>query len=291
MYWHGLEIQYAPNTVEIKGNFVGNLGAGTFGMALSIATGGDPNKKRPSGAVMGPYDDPPNSAYNILIDGNVIDMSGKGNTAANWSQYAGIETMGNTVQITNNFVKNTGQAILYGLNTGNLVVVGNTFVGCPANFAGEYEHHDPFTNSPNTVLATAATPPPPTTQSATQPVISNVKAVANGDSVTITWDGGPATLNRYDKWGEVESGSAYVPAVRSSGYVDKAFRPDQLGTGHNDGWEFYYTANGVKSNLIQVSKTPTTQPTTQPDLPDYDIIIQIRKGYPVNAPPTTRKAA
>jgi hypothetical protein len=47
IYWHCLEIQYAPNTVEINRNYIHDLGAAKFGMALSIATGGDPTKLRP----------------------------------------------------------------------------------------------------------------------------------------------------------------------------------------------------------------------------------------------------
>lgn len=283
MYWHCLEIQYAPNTIEVNRNFVHDLGAAKFGMALSIATGGDPSKLRPgTNNVKGPYDSPPNTAYNVFIDGNVIDMSGKGNTAANWSQYAGVETMGKTVRITNNFIKNAGQAILYGLNTGELTVIGNTFVGCPTSFGGEYEHHDPFVQSNNQVLPTAPTPPRPTTQGTTQPSITNAAATVADNVVTLTWTGGPATVNRYTKWGDVESGSAFVPGIRNSGDKDKAFRDDQLGTGPNNGWEFFYTINGIRvpndpTKFVQVRRPATTQPTDPPPPPDDPIIgIDVR---------------
>jgi hypothetical protein len=47
--WHCLEIQYAANTIEIVGNDIRDLGPAAFGMGISCATGGDPNKKRPNG--------------------------------------------------------------------------------------------------------------------------------------------------------------------------------------------------------------------------------------------------
>jgi hypothetical protein len=258
--WHCLEIQYAANTIEIVGNDIRDLGPAAFGMGISCATGGDPNKKRPNGSVMGPFDTPPNTSYNVLVADNVIDMSGKGNTAANSSQYAGIEIMGDTCTIRNNFIKNAGQAILYGLNTGNLTVIDNTIVGCPTTFAGEYEHHEPFIQANNAILPTASTPAPPVDPNdggGSSPVITNVKATEANPPV-VTWTGGATRVTRTDQHGQIDKkpdGSLAVFPSAVSPFTDNFIPVDHF----ENTWHVQYVVGDAAPVQIQLPK-PTTPP-------------------------------
>jgi hypothetical protein len=260
--WHCLEIQYAANTIEIVGNDIRDLGPAAFGMGISCATGGDPNKKRPNGSVMGPFDSPPNTSYNVLIENNVIDLSGKGNTAANASQYAGIEIMGDTCTIRNNFIKNAGQAVLYGLNTGNLTVTGNTIVGCPTTFGGEYEHHEPFVQSNNTILASAPTPPAPVDGGggggSTMQVTAAVDASDKG-KVSVSWTpAGKQTVTRYAT-GDMSKPDKSLGA-KDSPFVDTDFTDAQK----QSTWKFVYDVAGAKSNEVQIGPSAVTPPPDDP---------------------------